>query len=364
MRSSQARDNNLLQNLRPNENTREVTRSLQNETLSVLSRLFPRYSRVAMLDLPGYMNVGDHLIWQGERHYLDQLHCDLVYSASIETYDPESLVSSHPDIIAFQGGGNFGDLWPRFQKFRESVVTTHAKYKIVQFPQTFWFNDTHLSEQSRKVFSTLPDYTLLLRDERSISLANEMFRGVSTVECPDMAFGAARATPEIYRGDSRNTLFLFRRDKEQADANLLKSSLFLGTEQGFSHSVMDWGDPKWRSWIWAASRLPMRLKHKHIIGFRNSRFSQLLHAEENRASEILVAQASGLFGRYGIVVSDRLHAQILASILGVPSISIENSYGKLAPIFEKYVCRYPGAHFALTADDAMSAYQELLVSLQ
>jgi exopolysaccharide biosynthesis predicted pyruvyltransferase EpsI len=40
------------------------------------------------------------------------------------------------DPILLHGGGNFGDVWPGFQRFREQVIRESPNRRIIQLPQT------------------------------------------------------------------------------------------------------------------------------------------------------------------------------------------------------------------------------------
>lgn len=60
------------------------------------------------------------------------------------------------------------------------------------------------------------------------------------------------------------------------------------------------------------------------------------------------------------MVTDRLHAAVLATLLGRPVVARDNANGKLAAVFADYLGRFPLARFARTPEEARDHVRELL----
>ena len=92
----------------------------------------------ALVDFPDHANVGDSAIWLGTTAFFRRQHAvEPRYVASIAAFSPAALRRAHPEgPILIHGGGNFGDLWPRHQAFRERLLETFPDRLIVQLPQS------------------------------------------------------------------------------------------------------------------------------------------------------------------------------------------------------------------------------------
>ena len=83
------------------------------------SVLPPAGGECVFLDYPSQANVGDSLIWLGTLKCLQDLGLKVTYVADFDTYDETHLrrVLGQNTTIILQGGGNFGDLYPKNQLF-------------------------------------------------------------------------------------------------------------------------------------------------------------------------------------------------------------------------------------------------------
>ena len=84
---------------------------------------------VCLLDLPNYYNPGDQLIWEGDSQSVKSLSGNLKYCASLHFFNPQKV--SAGDCILLQGGGGFGDLYYKHQKFKEYIVKEFPRNKII-----------------------------------------------------------------------------------------------------------------------------------------------------------------------------------------------------------------------------------------
>lgn len=65
-----------------------------------------------------------------------------------------------------------------------------------------------------------------------------------------------------------------------------------------------------------------------------------------------VRQGRALLRPGGIVLTDRLHAAVLGVLMGKPVVVLDNSYGKIAPIYADYLQTLPHIYFARDAAEA------------
>src|SRR5262249_6644108 len=147
---------------------RALVSSLAQRAEDAVGSLLDPGARVALLDFPMYVNVGDSAIWIGTRLLLKRLGVRVAYVAAGANYAPVRRARRLPRAtILLQGGGNFGDLWPPRQRFRESVIAAFPGHRIIQLPQTVQFRQSETLARAKSVLARHPNLVLLLRDQPS-----------------------------------------------------------------------------------------------------------------------------------------------------------------------------------------------------
>ena len=94
-------------------------------------------------------------------------------------------------VVLITGGGNFGDLWPSSEEFRERLVQDFPDNKIIQLPQSIFFNNMGNADKAKKVIEGHNNFILMVRDQPSYEFAQKHFN-VRTLLVPDSAFGLGR----------------------------------------------------------------------------------------------------------------------------------------------------------------------------
>jgi pyruvyl transferase EpsO len=155
----------------------------------------------------------------------------------------------------------------------------------------------------------------LLRDRRSFSLLDE--RGVANLLlCPDMAH-ALWGSLSAPQPDRTDPLYLLRRDRESAG-----TPPDLGAR---ACDAVDWDDLL-TGWTTLAFRLGVAVNQRDGRRRLNNRLPA--YRVWNRVSKLLIGRAVDLFAPHDTIVSDRLHAVILAALLGRKAVALDNCYGK------------------------------------
>lgn len=291
--------------------------ALQDNLRKTLDPLIKRSLRCALLDFPNHGNVGDSAIWLGEIAYLRSAGIQSpAYFCDSGNYSKTRLAKKTLDgALLLHGGGNFGDLWPRHQLFREQIIRDFPDNPIIQLPQTIYFSDRTALARARAVLNQHPNLTLLVRDHRSLEIARNEFN-VTSLLCPDMAFciGPLQRPAE----PKRDELWLARTDLESAD---------LDRDPATSNiKSTDWLDDEPSSLLRLSTILnrllaayPRRLRP--LQGILARLYTPLANQR--------VARGYRLLSEGRLVITDRLHAHILCMLLGIPHYLLDNSYGKI-----------------------------------
>lgn len=316
--------------------------AIQADTLKVLGTLFQTGQRVALLDFPDHFNAGDHLIWLGELQYFERLGVRVDYTADQARYDPDLLRDLVPDgPIALSGGGNLGDRWTLFEDFRERVIQDFPDRQIIQLPQSVDFAaGSPRLDQAKKIFEAHPDLTVLIRDTASLEKARGWFPASNVTFCPDMAFGVGlldqAGEPTV------DVLYLKRGDSESIPGNeYLPSDRVTVTQRDWEIGSM----PQWHYLhIPAAFAMQFPKLGRRLQPTVAKFYEKISTAAVNRAIANLSA------GK--VVVTDRLHATILAALIGRDVAAFDNANGKVRAIYEDYLKTVPGVTFLESQTDA------------
>ncbi|MDR7279049.1 polysaccharide pyruvyl transferase family protein [Catenuloplanes atrovinosus] len=329
----------------------DPVRALTARTGAILQDLLPDGPHVALLDFPAHDNAGDSLIHLGQMAHLRRLGLVVRYLADDRTYSPTVLRKRHPDgPIFIQGGGNLGDLWPLRQDFRERLLREHPDRAIVQLPQSMDFRDPARLARASAAFHAHPDLTLLLRDERSLQRARDAFPGVRVEFCPDLAPGAG---PQPRTGPAtHDVLLLLRTDGEQTGDHRV------AIPPGATALRTDWGFRGADRVRWDLLRAPSAIA-RHVPVLRGP-MQGLVERSFAAIAAHNVDTARAVLSRGRVVVTDRLHAAVLAALMGIPVIALDNCSGKISAAYDAYLHALPGLTFAGGVAEASEALEKAL----
>jgi pyruvyl transferase EpsO len=308
----------------------ELIESLRRRIERTLSPLLQGQRRIALLDYPGYGNVGDSAIWLGSLRLLRTLGIGRpVCTADLETCSEARIRERLAEgTILLSGGGNLGDLWIPYQRFRERILAAFPDRPIVQLPQSICFQSRINLDRARRLFDAHPRFTLLVRDHRSLELARREF-DVPSLLCPDMAFCLGPQPRPV--SPRYETVSLLRTDHEVgARRDSRVDALLDGSEPGLR---LDWVQE-------VPGRLPdvqRRLRARLRAGTTgeaalrtalSATYAPVARARVRRGLRIL---ASG-----SRVVTDRLHGHVLSLLLGIPHVLLDDRHGKLRGFWETW----------------------------
>jgi pyruvyl transferase EpsO len=277
--------------------------------------------KICYLDLPVYNNVGDLLIMRGTLKFFKLNHFVKTHCLTIFNFFPQAI--SDDDVIVFQGGGNFGDLHPAHQIFREKIIAQYPQHKIVVLPQTIFFENELTFNKTCALLKQHKNLHICVRDHHSFALAKKMTPNVYLL--PDMAhYLYSTSTQHTLQKPLVKTLYINRTDKELADKPY----------QVTADQTSDW---------------------QEILGVRNNiivlmcRFQQLLYymglnkytADFTtilwlKYAQYITEYIVSKIVRFDVIHTSRLHGFILANLLNKQVYLINNSYGKNQHYFQTW----------------------------
>lgn len=333
----------------------------------------------ALLNYPNHINLGDHLIWLGNLFYLTgSLGTRVAYAASTVEFSPLELAAAtdtNPVPILLHGGGSLGDLWYSHQQFREQVIQRYPDRPIVILPQTMYFQDGEKLAQAARIFNAHPALTIFVRDLVSYAAAQEAFYNCQVELAPDTAFQLTGLADFPMPPPRRGILYHCRTDAEL----LTQAGL---TQLPLPVEMSDW-QPYEDHWLMGSAAFPLKQTVATVIregwqrGPRRPRewwsrrtwegsfcpdtlLNSVYNPLRQRQSWSFVHSAVYQFRQYQLIITNRLHGHILATLLGIPHVFLPNNYHKNQAFYDTWTSGVPYCRFVQNPDQISMAVTDLL----
>lgn len=325
-----------------------VADRIQRALYETLDPLVPAGARVALTAYPSHTNIGDSFIWMGTLAYLRRRSVQVAYACDLMSYSPQQLRQrlGREGMIFMAGGGHLGDLWPQFEGFRERVIRDFPDLPILQLPQSMCFRGEETLARAKTAFERHPRLTLLLRDQASAERAHQAF-AVPSALCPDMAF-ALGSLPRV-GAPSYDMVWLIRQDAESRRAALPA----LGRSAVQAHWHVEPSRLR-RGWLRTLTR-QMR-KHPRRLAW----LSHVIAGQFEPLSRAKLSYGSRLLSQGQVVVTDYMHGHILAVLLGIPHVVLNNLDGKVRNFYDTWTKDCEDALWAATPEEALLKASALL----
>lgn len=314
----------------------ELISQLQQYTHECLSEYIDPDLPTAIVDFPDIKNCGDSAIWLGEMAYLrDRFSKRPAYVSRMRDFSARSLANKVPEgAIFIHGGGNFGDIWPAHQDFRELILEKFPSRQVVQFPQSIHFQSEERLERAKRAIGQHGNYILLVRDERSRDFATRNFDCVVKL-CPDMAFciGPVAPAPAEFP-----VLAMLRRDKEKKQDAVSVTPAEVPCEDWITENANDVRTAKLTG-AWSA--------------LRDQRTDELRLRSLDAAAHNRFHRGIRQISRGQAIVTDRLHVHICSLLIGRPHAVLDNSYGKIRGFMDAFSGRTELSYKASSLEDGI-----------
>ena len=264
-----------------------------------------------LLEIPYYTNIGDTLIWQGELDFFKHIPFKNKGMFSYESFKFPLIPTD--DLIIFQGGGNFGDLWTKHHDFKMRVVEKYPNNEFLFFPQTVYFQDEINLKQCAEFLSHYK-VTICARDKYSYDLLKKNFSN-NILLVPDMAFCMDMSKWKRDYNTSRKLLL------KRIDVELKESPSLEVLEKG-DFDISDWPTMYDKGLM---NRIMYKTKQKKMRTYTPwamDLFCRYFYRP------YLIRTGVEFISSHTQIYSTRLHGAILSLLLGKDTILLDNSYGK------------------------------------
>lgn len=281
------------------------------------------------LDLPYYPNVGDIMIWEATLQLLKKVKHRCLYSCSVETYRKPHI--GQEVILLFSGGGNFGDLWGKHQPFRHRVMEDFPYNPIVQLPQSIWFEDEENLKKDVQYYKNHgASVTICTRDKQSYDIIRRNYSNVRPLLLPDLVLALdiekVLKRNKLGKISGEGTLYFKRDDKE-----------FAGDRLDIHYDQE--GDWPCRSydikWVRKYNNLMKRLEQMNVPKRIQLKITDLYY--RYIIKDAYLRNGIRFLMPFREVYATRLHAAILAWLLGKKVFIIDNTYHKCSGVYNLWM---------------------------
>lgn len=285
------------------------------------------HADLLLIGTPCYGNLGDQLIAFAELKFLRDFYPSkkiIEISENDIRYrlrTVERLVDDDT-LIFLQGGGNISDIWVDQEKIRKQVINKFSGKKMIVMPQTIYLSDASMAPEILKKYAGV---TVCAREENTYQILLE--NQINAHICPDIALYLVPYC-EKYRSDHiRKGIGVCLRKDEEA--------LFYSSEQEIFHYL-------------------------NTAGMEGQSFSTVIDKfvsidDREKEIEIILKYIS----TKELIITDRLHAMIMAYLTNTPCIAYANANKKVEGTYQ-WIKNADNIYFTSDVSDGLQHIQNLI----
>ena len=312
---------------------KSIIKSFVSNPLWIYNMFNLKYKKkkLILIGTPVHGNLGDHLIAQEEKNFLQDYFKEYYY---YECVMPEYIVANRllkyvinsDDLILISGGGWLGNLWMDNEVTFRHIINSFPNNRIILFPQTAYYtHDQEGRETLRKTADTINKHgnlLLMFRDLRSYETMRKVIdtSNIRIKYYPDMAlYGSVFESKNIIENVSDRVLVCLRKDRE---ADIDREEII----KDLSH---------------------LELQTKEFTTVKDYRVYP-----RDRIEELKKLQREILNSK--LILTDRLHAMIFAVVNSIPCIAFDNKTKKVSGV-SKWLYKTKLIKIVSNKDDAINS---------
>lgn len=267
-----------------------------------------------LLGTANYPNLGDLALVEAEVRLLHRFYDNIIEVPSFRFWEFARSIKQTlcpGDRIYLHAGGNMTDMYSSLDFERMAEVAFLPQGKFILFPQTISYSATNNGQKelrySQKVYATA-DITFFAREHASYEQFRRLYPEHRSFLVPDIVLSMGE-DPLFSQTPSQDdsVLLCLRHDCERITAAVSMSSL----TEFFSSQHL------------SARPIDTVIKHSGSVfpSERRPLLEQLLHK----------------FKQARLIVTDRLHGLVFATLCGTPCIALPNSNGKVKNLYKQWL---------------------------
>lgn len=308
--------------------TEEVIAEAQRIQMQVYSKVIGKYKKAVLVNVFQWANKGDHFITIGQRLILERMNISLIYFCHYPgtNCDFSNIERSDDLVVMIQGAGYIGH--PAHMFVVNKTVTSFPNNRVVMFPTSVCYPTPGCGAMKEfgQIYSQHKDAYIMLRDRPSFDMATHFFQKHNhLLLVPDSAFAAGPL--KINMLPTYDIIYIKRNDWENPGFD--KPPTF---PPGVKYLITDWIE----DW--------MKQEEKDFFD-----------------TDQLTAMSGVLFlSRAHVIITDRLHAHIISTLLGKPNVVVNSATRKQGNYYYTWEKRIQTSFLAHSTQQAIEKAMILL----
>jgi exopolysaccharide biosynthesis predicted pyruvyltransferase EpsI/nitroreductase len=274
---------------------------------------------------PEVRSIGDHAQTLAIERFLDKYFSDFevtrFYRNEVEKFENEV---KNGDWIFLNSSGDFGDLYPEWHQKRKEIIAKYPRNPIIQLPVSVHYEDWANFEKDKIFFSQRKNLLLLCRTMDDSEFLRGNFTGCQVKFFPDFAYNLS--PPQTGIQERKGTLYVLRCDNESVLSGALSDQI------PKLHPLFRVMGRILRKDLLRTKPYCFISEHARKIdyGLESSNYRHLNDEDvlcdvQSSTEDItdvnrerIILQALRFYGNFRLVVTDRFHAGVFASLMNTP----------------------------------------------
>ena len=288
-----------------------------------------RENSIFLIGTSDRSNVGDHLIAQKEKKFLEKIFPEtVIFEITGDHYRQEKtsildLICSG-DMIFITGGGFLGDLWMDEEYLVRSIIKSFPDNKIVILPQTISFlNGGQEIEKTKLIYSGHSKLYVTAREKQSYDYLKSFINIDRCGLFPDMAL----YEDGVLEDNKNGAVLCFRTDKESCVSD--KTKIYIENY--------------------------MKQKDISIENASTCDEDDILLCDRKEH----ITKKIEKFAAKEYVITDRLHGMIISVLAGTKCIAFDNSSNKVSGVYNCWLKECKNIRMVCDLNEFELAFNEL-----
>ena len=268
-----------------------------------------------LIGTPIHDNLGDHLIAMSEKDLLRELYPKYklfeIPTEMFRLYKHEIIKYIDKKALVFiSGGGWMGNIWESDELLMQDIVYSFKENKTFIFPQTIFYdknlnNYFKILNLAKQCYAKCDNLVISVRDNHSYEVAEKMLRipKERIYSLPDVVL--------VYNQS------LNKKQKKEIGAICIRKDC----EKNNIKITDDF--------------IEKELYKKNLKVCKTDTILKTFLSVKNR--EQVINKKLQEFSTYSLIITDRLHAMIMAVLVNTPCIVMDNRTGKVKGVYQLWL---------------------------